>query len=478
MNTRRLTTSLVCWLLGLAMVASACAGPATTVAPPPTAASAPTASALPPTESPTVVPTPEVQTSGFDKLGPVTLAFWHNETLTGPMTSIAELTTAFEAKYPNVTIQITAKDFNDLQAIEKLTLSGPDAPCLIEGNQGRATDGEIIKAGLIVPLDKYAKAYGWLDRYPPGLLEEFRWTPDGKTFGQGSIYGISQGAIYVGIFYNKDKVAKLGVPWPPKSLDEFETALQAAKAAGELPIQLGNLDVWPGIEDAFGFLHGYYAVSGENERSWALGGPGLSFATPENLEAATKLQEWAQEGYFSKDAAGIGYDASVANFVKGQGVFLFDGFWASGGLYDGMKDKVGFVNPPAGPSGKVVVTGAMDQPLHISSACKYPDLAAAYLDFITNQDAAPTLIKWSRVPAVPAAQVPPETTSLEQAQIAAWSDVRAADGMGYFPDWATVTMYDTLGSQIQQLMAGKITPQQFVANVQADYAKSQSGQGQ
>jgi raffinose/stachyose/melibiose transport system substrate-binding protein len=43
-----------------------------------------------------------------------------------------------------------------------------------------------------------------------------------------------------------------------------------------------------------------------------------------------------------------------------------------------------------------------------------------------------------------------------------------------YEDWATPTFYDTLTAAIQELMADRITPQEFVSKVQQDYADFQS----
>ena len=54
---------------------------------------------------------------------------------------------------------------------------------------------------------------------------------------------------------------------------------------------------------------------------------GASFDTSENKEAATKLQEWAKKGYFTKDFNGTGYDPAWQQFTKGKGPFTIAGTW-------------------------------------------------------------------------------------------------------------------------------------------------------
>ena len=49
----------------------------------------------------------------------------------------------------------------------------------------------------------------------------------------------------VGVYYNKQMLADLGLD-VPTTFAEFEQALEVAKQAGEVPIQFGNNDAFPG----------------------------------------------------------------------------------------------------------------------------------------------------------------------------------------------------------------------------------------
>src|SRR5207248_4793426 len=95
------------------------------------------------------------------KAGPVTLTVWDQEVRGGQAAQIRRLNAEFHAKYPNVTIKRVAKSFNDLNTTLKLAVSGPGAPDVVEANQGRPIMGALVKAGLLRPLDPYAKAFGW-----------------------------------------------------------------------------------------------------------------------------------------------------------------------------------------------------------------------------------------------------------------------------------------------------------------------------
>ena len=138
-----------------------------------------------PTE--TVTAKPDISAAGD-----VTLTVWDQEVRGGQKAQIEELNKQFQAKYPNVTIKRVARSFEDLIKTVKLAASGDDAPDVVQANQGRPIMGEMVKAGLIRPATDYAKVYGWEDRYSPLLLDLNKFSTDGKEFGSGELYGLSQ----------------------------------------------------------------------------------------------------------------------------------------------------------------------------------------------------------------------------------------------------------------------------------------------
>ena len=80
--------------------------------------------------------------------------------------------------------------------------SGPD---VTEGNQGYQTDAQLVKAKLILPLTKYVKKYEWDQLYAPSTWGMFRWTPDGKSFGKGPVWGIAQTGQNVVAFIQQEE---------------------------------------------------------------------------------------------------------------------------------------------------------------------------------------------------------------------------------------------------------------------------------
>ena len=203
--------------------------------------------------------------------------------------------------------------------------------------------GQLVKGGLLKPLDAYADAYGWNDRWSKTLLDLNRFSADGKQFGSGNLYGVSQQGEIVGVFYNRDMVKTV-----PKTFDEFESMLATAKKKGQTPISFGNLDKFGGIHE-FQTVQNQFAGK-DATRNFVFAKDGASFDTSENKEAATKLQDWAKKGYFTKDFNGTGYDPAWQQFTKGKGPFTIAGTWITSDALNGARRQARLL-PDAGPGG-------------------------------------------------------------------------------------------------------------------------------
>jgi raffinose/stachyose/melibiose transport system substrate-binding protein len=397
------------------------------------------------------------------KAGNVTLTVWDQEVRGGQAKQIKRLNESFQAKYPNVTIKRVAKSFTDLNTTLKLAVSGPKAPDVVQANQGRPIMGQLVKGGLLRPMDAYADAYGWPDRWSKTLLDLNRFSPDGKQFGTGNLFGVSQMGEIVGVFYNRDKVASV-----PKTFAEFEQMVAKAKQDGEVPISFGNLDKYGGIHEYQTVQNQY--VDKQAVRDFVFAREGASFATAENEEAAAKLQDWAKEGYLTPDYNGTDYNQAWAQFAKGRGPFMIAGTWLIADLVDAMGDNVGFfLMPRPEEGGEPVSLGGESLPWGITQSSKNPDVAAAYIDHLTNPEATQVLVDTNNLPAMKTdVQL---TGKIGQEVSAAWQALNDADGLTPYMDYATPSFYEDFSGAVQRLLGGKLSPDAFTKAVQADYAK-------
>jgi raffinose/stachyose/melibiose transport system substrate-binding protein len=423
------------------------------------------------THAPSVPPPPA--RTGVPDTGPITLTVWDQES--GRVSGVWDrLNAAFEQRYPNVTVRRVKRDFSELKTLLRLAISGPHPPDVVEVNQGWPDMGQLVKAGLLLPLNNYAQAYGWTDRVSPNVLAVSSWSPDGKEFGSGNLYGYTTMGEILGVYYDRAKLADLGLA-VPSTFADFEHDLAVAKQAGQIPIMFGNNDAFPGI-------HEYAVVQDQmaNVRDLTdfifgsrAGSP--SFDTPANVQAATTLQDWVRKGYFEPGFGGGGYQTAVNDFAKGQGVFMITGNWIVGDLGADNTDFGFFPMPPVHAGDPPVSTGGAGFPLSITAGSTHPDAAAAYIDWMTSDQASDLLLPTGQIPlhtGGASTGVQPGTVLADV--VAAVRRVSEADGVVPYEDWATPTFYDTMTASIQELMALRITPQEFVAKVEQDYADFQA----
>ncbi|MFW5472084.1 extracellular solute-binding protein [Knoellia sp. CPCC 206450] len=411
-------------------------------------------------------PTPGAVKTDAASLGDVTLTVWDQEVRGGQEKQMSTLNAEFQKKYPNIKIKRVSRSFDDLVKTLRLALTGADAPDVVQANNTRSQMGEFVKAGQLVNLDPYATAYGWDKRYPQSVRNVASYSPDGKTFGSGSLFGMPQVGEVVGIFYNDAKLKTLGIN-PPKTWADFDAALATAKSKGEVPLVLGNLEKWP-AGHVFGVVQGRFTKA-EDIRKLGFGQPGGSWVTPENTKAAQTLVDWVDKGYFNSGFNGQDYDPAWQGFTKGQGLFLIAGSWLQADLSSAMKTDVKFMLPPAPEAGGTpVTTGGSGLPFAITEKAKNKDAAAAYINFITSPEAMKVLADNGNLPVVETAeQKAPDALGTDV--FTAFGTVSKDDGLVPYLDWATPTMGDTLGATLQDLLAKKATPEKALEALQKDY---------
>jgi raffinose/stachyose/melibiose transport system substrate-binding protein len=410
--------------------------------------------------------------TGFDTGEKVSLTMWDDETSPGDSKAQDQLIHEFEQRYPNVTVHRVVKSFDDYMSTIKLAASSSNAPDVFQGNEGYAVDQALIKAGLILPLDGQAAAYGWDTRFGnPLTLDPLRWSADGATWGSGTLWGVAQKAEVLGVFYDKDVMARLGLR-PPRTFAQFQQTLAKAKAAGVPPVMVGGLDRWP-LGHVFMVLQALFekpsAVS-----AWAFGHPGASFDTPGTRKAAEVFAQWGAKGYFENGFNGVSQQTAAARFAKGEGLYFITGPWENQTFAGPLGNRVGFFPMPGTGSAPSAATGSLSLPYHISSRTPHPEVAAALIDYLTGQHAAKLLIENGDLPAADPGSAALDGGSSLAAIARTWRQKSRAGLLVPYLDWATASMGDTLFGGLQQLSQGATTPAQFTAAVQKDWESAHS----
>lgn len=439
--------------LGVAVAFGATVGLAACSTPggdaPATTSAAPTASALP--------------------TGPVELVVDDIEGASRDAAMVA-INAAFQAKYPNVTIKRIKSAFGDQQTKQPLTMAGPNPPDVVEIAVGNAAFAKMGNQGLIANLDAFATQYKWPDRFAKSLLDQARFDSSGQIL-KGPLYGIYQVEDVVGVYYNKKKLADLGLS-VPKTFDDFQAALDKAKSAGETPMMLGNLDSWPAAHVHSILLN--RSVNADDINGWTFHTKDVSWNTQPFIDVATAFQKWGVGGYFEKDFNALGYDDATKRFTGGEGLFLPAGTWITQSVKDQMGANAGFflVGPDAGRPAQVL--GGQGQFWGIGGKSKNQQFAAAYLDFITSDEAGKILVDNGSVPGFHMSQAPSIPDGVFKDVYDAIQLANSTYAITAFEDTATPSMLNTRGAGFQKLLVGKMTPQELTKSFQDDYDKAKA----
>lgn len=397
------------------------------------------------------------------KLGDVTLRVWADS---GDKATLDHYVPRFEKKFPNVDVRVTIKSFDDLTKTVVNAMNGDNPPDVAQGNQGYQVDGALVEAKLVRPLDDVAKAYGWEDDFAGYPMDQFRWNDKGTQWGSGKLYGISPVTQYIGVFHNERVLDKAGVE-PPTTYEELEASLPKIAASGATPIEFGNSDKQASMH-LFGALAGRCQPA-DDVNDWVAGVKGTSFVNDCNKGAATTLRDWVKKGYVSSGYDGVTMDDAAVRFAKGSAAYYIGGDWLAQQISPHGK-RFGFT-VPTGPNGKRVITGGSGMGWHISAKSKSTEAAAAFIAGLHETGYAQALVDQVRVPIVEA-DVRADDPLLAD-DVAAARALLDDNGQTAYLDWSTDTMYDEFGSRLQELLAGRIGPDEFLSAVQENWSAFQ-----
>jgi raffinose/stachyose/melibiose transport system substrate-binding protein len=399
----------------------------------------------------------------------VTVVVWDNFTREAETSMIDALNAQFMEANPGITIQREAYLTEDLTAVLPTALTESTGPDVAMINQGFANMGALAAAGLLLPLNDYADQYDWWSRYAAGLHARNSFSEDGTEFGVGNLYGVSNTAEVVGVYYWREDFEELGLE-VPQTLDELENVMAALQEAGKTPMMFGSLDGWPAIHTLGAIQQSYATVDEVDAFTFRTGGG--TFDTEANLLGAQKFVEWIGAGDFPEGFEGMDYDnQTTGGFINHDASMWITGSWIAGTVIPELgEEPIGFyLFPHAVADEPPLNIGGVGLAYGIRATSEHPDEAAAYIDFITGSDAAATLLENGFLPAAAVDTSGLSEGTLTADVVNAWNTISSENAVGHYWDWTIPDM----AAYIQELIAGVTTPEQFIETVEADYTAGQ-----
>jgi raffinose/stachyose/melibiose transport system substrate-binding protein len=271
-----------------------------------------------------------------------------------------------------LSIDFRGSDLDKQLRIAMLSGTGPD----VVFTAGPSYVAAMAQAGQLLPLDDYAKKYGWNDNLLPLFLELGKY--DGKLYALAKTYET------LGLFYNKTLFNTNN--WKaPTTIAEFESLADEMKAKGLVPFGAGNADWRPANEHYVSIV--LNSISGPENVYKALTGA-IPWTDPAFVAAIDKLAQWWDKGYFGDNYFSLTLEQAFAQIATGQAGMAPTGTWNFTNIptyFPQNNTEPGFVGFPS-MSGDPIYPLGIGSTLSVNAKAGNADGAAAVLDYIFKDD--------------------------------------------------------------------------------------------
>lgn len=357
---------------------------------------------------------------------------------------------------PNIVIEHDATENEAYKTKIKTAMAAGDAPDVFFA-WGAGFVKPFVDAGKVVPLDDYLKD-GTAGKMKGGANTNF-------TFG-GKTYGLTFTQWVASLYCNKALFDQHGVKLP-ETYEDLLAAVKAFRAAGVIPITVGEKDRWPGM-----FWQNAFAIrtAGADASNAALAGQ-ASFDTPDFVRSAQLLKDLVAAGGFVDGALGLDYNEGGALFLEGKAAMYYMGNWFAGdiaGHESGMVKNVMAKKFPTVSGGKGDATqflgGSIDG-LCVSQTAKDKAAAAKVVKYLMEQTARNLAAAGEGLPTWNTDDVKPAKTNPVVDQIMA----NLKGSSGYVLAWDTFLSgadADDHKNYVAAIFGGTMSPQDFAASMQ------------
>ena len=401
-------------------------------------------------------------------MGPVTLNLLDYFTGGVDDTWMKDVITAFEKKYPNVTITRQSLDWTDLMQELPLKLKSSAPPDIVPPNNGWQSLGTLVQGGLVDDLNSYSSAYGWNNTVPSSIMREQEFSADGKQMGIGDTFGLPVAmSSTIEVYYNRTLLQRLGLG-VPTTYTQFTEDLAKAKAAGITAIGLGNQGQSGITQPLYSVMDALGDESYISDYVYSQGQGSLADKQSGFPQAVAAMNQWAADGYFTKQFAGVPESDAETDFVQGDALFHFD---YSGSLpFTSTAQSAGFGSfiMPRDDGQPAVATMSAASELSVSAASKHTAAAAAFLNFAASPAAAQIAANLGTDPMLaPDVKLPTDNPLFTDETKNANQLAEHNTSVPYL-DWATPTLFTTITVQMSEVLGGKTSVSSAIGAVQAD----------
>jgi multiple sugar transport system substrate-binding protein len=290
-------------------------------------------------------------TSGGGETGTAkTLTVWHYFSDANQVKVMTDYKELFEENNKGVTVKNVYVPYDQMNSKLLSAVGAKNGPDIAVFNG--ADTSTLALGGALAPLDEQWNSFADKGQFPDSVVHKL----DGKIYS-------AQGYVnLLGLWYNADILDELGIK-PPTTMDELNSAMDKAVAAGHKGITLSGLPQSQGEWQAYPWLTS----------------AGFSYDDPQEAALTTafeQIKSWTDSKALTREAVTWDQTVPFQTFAAGGVAFAENGNWQIGTAKSSAKFKYGVVPLPVGSSGKVYLGGEGEA---IGAFSKNPDLAWKYL---------------------------------------------------------------------------------------------------
>ena len=368
------------------------------------------------------------------------------------LTALKDHVGEFE-KDSGVEVKISTLPLDTMRTLLQSQLRSGEGPDVFAWGSGPGFGGALAEAGLVKDLTASYEKHDW-NVYD---FTKERVTVDGK------IYGIPGEMESIGLFYNKETFAELGLQ-EPKSLEDLEAAAAAIRKSGKIPMAVGDKEGWEGGHLLSMTLSSAVGADGME----ALFAGEESWDSPEVVAALELWRGFNEKGYLTRSPTSVDYDNSAAQFYSGEAAMIPTGSWLVGEIDDNTDFEVGYIPFPA-PDGPGIFSAGLGSGPYVSATTKKTDAAVKFLDFLASEEHG----KWTveNLHSIP--PMPLDTAGLEASPLFAQvlkdtATLSSSGDFGYNIDVLTTDAFnEAMYDGVQAVLTGQKKPDEVAADLDA-----------
>lgn len=276
---------------------------------------------------------------------------------------------AFEAAYPNFTVELEMVPFSDIFTKYKTLVAGGEAPDIISLNFENTS--QIASLGALEPLDDYIASDGYdMSVYYDNTIEMYQ--IDGVQYAMPATFSD------VVLFYNKTLFDEAGLDYPSEDWGWDDLV-----SAGEALTQDVDGD---GVTDIFGYALAWWPMYLYLNGADVLTADGSACAleTPEAIEGLQRMVDLQGEGGIAPSRGDLAAQSDWDMFIAGKLAMFPVGPWGVQPFNDSDTDfEWDIAHHPAGAQKATFLFG---NGYAMSASSEHKDAAWEFLKFATGPE--------------------------------------------------------------------------------------------